>query len=248
VTPAAPLELVATLGELPTAIGQLAMQVRDLAGVVGHLVTINAQLADEIARLRTATAIRASGTQSLERRLARIESGLFPEADTEEQTPAVPADEGEDEREAMPTLLDTVRQAASEYSDALLMLDSAEVSAADSPFTDVDRVAAVLQAMAYVSRRRQEGGLGTGLRAAFQELGVDYRSQIGRTTSDKLRQQYRFAGPDGTIHECHEHIAIGGGTYDPRHVLRIYFTSRAAAEPRFVVGHVGRHLTVMSST
>jgi len=238
------------LAELPAAMSQLAAQLHDLTGAVGHLVTVNAQLSDEVARLRTATAIRATSAQAVERRLERIEAAVRHEPTDGEGasgTPEPEALEPEIDGEDLPTLLDAVRQAASEYSDALLILDSAEASAADSPFEDVDRAAVVLQAMAYVSRRRQEGGLGTGLRAAFQELGIDYRGQIAKTTSQKLRQQYDFVGPDGVDHTCHEHIAIGS-TYDPRYCLRIYFTSRAPSEPRFVVGHVGRHLTVMTST
>lgn len=240
-------EGLGALAELPAAMSQLAAQLHDLTGAVGHLVTVNAQLSDEVARLRTATAIRATSAHAVERRLERIEVSVAPPSPETSAVPTDAPDESEDEGEELPTLLDAVRQAASEYSDALLILDSAEASAAASPFVDVDRAAVVLQAMAYVSRRRQEGGLGSGMRAAFQELGVDYRSQIAKSTSEKLRQQYRYPGPDGTVHECHEHIAIGS-TYDPRYCLRIYFTSRAPSEPRFVVGHVGRHLTVMTST
>lgn len=244
------LDVGPALADLPAVIAELAMQMHELAGAVSHLVGINARLGDEIARLRTATAIRATGSQAIERRLERIQAVISPESDGDDvMTSPVPtsADGDEDEIDSLPTLLDAVRQAATDDSDALLILDSAEVSAANSPFVDVDRAAAVLQAVAYVSRRRQEGGLGSGLRAAFRELGLDYRAQIGKSTSDKLRQQYRFLAPNGETHDCYEHIAVGS-TYDPRYCLRIYFTSRAPSEPRFVIGHVGRHLTVMSST
>lgn len=39
-----------------------------------------------------------------------------------------------------------------------------------------------------------------------------------------------------------------GNTYDPRRCLRIHFTSRAPMETRFVIGHVGRHLEVLTTT
>lgn len=251
ITPQWPVAVLGALTTLPSAMAQLAAQMHDLAGAVGHLVTVNSQLGDEIARLRTATAIRASSAHAVERRLEQIQASValpVPDAETrsDEQVPADAAAVAED-GEAPPTLLEVVRQAASEYSDALLILDSAEASAVLSPYRDADRAGVVLQAMAYVSRRRQEGGLGSSMRAAFQELGIDYRAQIAESTSDKLRQQYRCMGPGGTVHECHEHIAIGS-TYDPRYCLRIYFTSRAPSEPRFVIGHVGRHLTVMTSS
>ena len=243
--PAFPVEITGALAELPAAMQLLAAQLGDLSGTISHLVSVNAQLADEVARLRTATAIRATTSNAVERRLGGIEAMLRPDTD-------VPADEAEaqrtdEETDAGPTLVDVVRQAGSEYGDALLMLESAETTAADSPYADVDRVGVVLQAMAYVARRRQEGGLDGGLRAAFQELGIDYRSGVAKTTSEKLRRQYRFTGPDGREYDCPEHIALGS-TYDPKHCLRIYFTSRAPSEPRFVIGHVGRHFTVMTST
>ena len=227
---------------------ELTAHLRDLSGTISHLVSANARLSDEIARLRTSTAIRASGGNALERRLDGIEALLRP-AEPEQTSDVEETGEVDPELldERAPTLVDVVRHAGTEYSDALLVLESAESTAADSPYKDADRVAAVLQAMAYVARRRQEGALDSGLRSAFLELGVDYRSGIAESTSEKLRRQYLFTGPDGSVHECHEHIALGAA-HDPRHCLRIYFTSRAPSEPRFVVGHVGRHLTVLSSS
>jgi hypothetical protein len=85
------------------------------------------------------------------------------------------------------------------------------------------------------------------LREAFRELGIDYRGGIAANTPERLRQQYRVAGPDGKTYACEEHIVLGNG-YDPRRCLRIYFTSRAPLEARFVIGHVGRHFEILSST
>jgi len=62
-----------------------------------------------------------------------------------------------------------------------------------------------------------------------------------------LREQYRFLTPSGEQVEAEEHIVLGN-TYDPRRCLRIYFSSRVNQESRFVVGHVGRHFTVVTST
>ncbi len=237
------------LAVLPEILQSLAARIGDLSGTIGHLVTANAQLSDEIARLRTATAVRATSTNAMERRLASIETLLDPEMQERENEESIEHERGGSEEESVrgPTMVETVQHASAEYSENLLILDSAEQSAADSPYQDVDRVAAVLQAMAFIAARRQEGTLGTGMKAAFQEFGIDYRPNIARSTSEKLRQQYSFAGPDGQQYECYEHIAIGG-TYDPRRCLRIYFTSRASNESRFVIGHVGRHLTVKTSS
>ncbi len=240
-----PTAVSESLGALPDVMQRLVGQLADLSGTIAHLVTANARLADEITRLRTATAIRATSSNALERRLDKIDALLRPPTTSTEAEETVTASEEDEERDSHLSLVDVVRHAADEYSDALLLLDSAETTAADSPYRDTDKLGAVLQAMAYVARRRQEGGLETGLRAAFQELGVDYRSGISKSTSDKLRRQYQFTGPGGVVYECPEHIAIG---VNPRHLLRIYFTSRATSEPRFVIGHIGRHLEVMTTT
>jgi len=230
-------------GELLGAVQALAAQIRDLSGTIAHLVAANLQLGEEVGRLRATTVIRASSANAVDRRLGVIEALLRPAAPE-------PDDDGparELEAEDAPTLVDAVRDASSEYADALLVLETAETSAAKSPFEDIERAATTLQAMALVARRRLQGGLDTGLRAAFQELGIDYRGGIASSTSEKLARQYQFAGPDGRLYDCPEHIAIGS-TYDPRYCLRIYFTSRAPTDPRFVVGHVGRHFDVKSTT
>jgi hypothetical protein len=97
-----------------------------------------------------------------------------------------------------------------------------------------------------VARRRRDSVLGTSLREAFNDLGIDYRGAIARSTPARLREQYRFAH-NGQAIEAEEHIVLGN-TYDPRRCLRIYFSSRAIDELRFVIGHVGRHFEVMTTT
>jgi len=241
---------------LPTVLAGLGAQIGALAETIGHLVDANAALRDEIARLRTTTAVRATSTTALERRIGSLEHLLAraqpiqPEPEAPQEGDAIAAaaaaaeDEGEDERL---TLVDVLRQAAATHGDALLLLDAAERAAADSPYEDVDRVAVVLDAMAVVARRRQEGALGISLREAFREMGIDYRGAISSTTSEKHRQQYLVHGGDGQFFDCREHIVLGSA-YDPRYCLRIYFTSRAPVEPRFVIGHVGRHFDVATTT
>ena len=100
--------------------------------------------------------------------------------------------------------------------------------------------------MATVARRRQEGTLGTSLKEGFRDLGIEYRGGISPTTSEKHRQQYEVRA-QGQTFDCHEHIVLGN-SYDPKYCLRVYFTSRAPMEPRFVIGHVGRHFDVKSTT
>ena len=126
------------------------------------------------------------------------------------------------------------------------MLESTRDSAIASPYEDPERLRAVLEAMANIARRRRDGRLGTSLREAFADVGIDYRGAIARSTSARLREQYRFRHGEETI-EAEEHIVLGN-TYDPRRCLRIYFSSRLVSDPRFIVAHVGRHFEVRSST
>jgi hypothetical protein len=227
----------------------------DLSTALGRLVELNTSLLDELARLRTTNAVRGATAAGLERRLAGLERFLRARL----APPVGEPDEDGDEAARLPdhdpppddapeiTLAAAVRRAAVTHADDLLILDDAERAAEDSPYADVDRAAAVLDAMALVARRRQAGTLGMSLREAFRELGVDYRHGIGTSTPDRLRRQYTARLPTGEVVDCEEHIALGA-TYDPRYCLRIYFTSRAPAEPRLVIAHVGRHRDGLTTT
>lgn len=246
-------ELVQLLAPLPTVLTGLNGQIGALAATIAQLVEANAALRDEIERLRTTTAVRTASTTALERRIGGLEHLLerhLSRGEMEEAVPEVrtgpPAEPEDDETESL-SLMDVLRQAATAHSDALLVLDAAERSAAESPYEDIDRLAVILDAMAGIARRRQEGALGTSLKEAFRDLGIDYRGGISSGTSERHRQQYLARGAGGAAYDCREHIALGA-SYDPRHCLRIYFTSRAPLEPRFVIGHVGRHLDVATTS
>jgi hypothetical protein len=241
------------LDALPKLLANLDARIGALGATISHLVAANTALADEIARLRTTTALRSSGTASLERRFETLQQTIRdhlvppPPASQGVQADAEPDANKRDDATDTPSLLDVVREAATSQSDALLILESAERSAAESPYEDADRLAVVLGAMASIARRRQEGAIGTSLRDAFRDLGIDYRGGISPATPDKLRQQYDAVGPDGRTFECLEHVVLGS-SYDPRYCLRIYFSSRVRLEPRFVIGHIGRHFDVKSTT
>ena len=229
--------------------------IEDLIHEVRGLGSMVAQLADEVERLRTISAVRASSTNAIERRLGRLEDildAVFPDGRSESDAVGATPD-GEEPRaepledEGRPTLVEVVHDAAEAHADALVFLDASYKAAGESPYEDPDRVRAILDAMARVARRRRDGVLGTSLREAFSDLGIDYRAAIARTTPDRLREQYHFIRGNGDLVEAEEHIVLGN-TYDPRRCLRIYFSSRVPNEPRFVIGHVGRHFEVQSST
>lgn len=142
---------------------------------------------------------------------------------------------------------DAVEQAQATLADELLILPSAFESAEQSPFERPDEVATVLRKVAEVAVRARNGPLGKPLKDVFSDLGIDYRGGISRTTSKKLRQQYVFADGERTF-VCEEHICLGGGTYDPAQCLRIYLNTKDRPDGRFVIGHVGRHMDVTSTT
>lgn len=251
--PAEVLQSLAALGSLPGTLAGVDARLADLVDAVRQLASANAALRDEVDRLRTTSVVRAANTASLERRLRSLETLLRQQssdlAEFREEPPEgaeVEPRDAEDEAEAA-SLVEVLRQAALSHPDALLVLDAAERAAADSPYEDTERLAVVLDAMAGVARRRQEGALGTSLKVAFREFGLDYRGGISPTTSARHLQQYSVRGPGGEVYDCREHIVLGT-SYDPRFCLRIYFTSRAPLEPRFVIGHVGRHFDVATTT
>lgn len=235
-------------GEIAGAIGEIAKQLGILAASISKLAAANRELSEEVTQLRTGHAVRLASIATIERRIERIDSFVL------ERLPALLAPQGADAPAASAEsdrdrveLVDVVRQSSARHADALLLLESAEQSALESPYEDVDRVAKVLDAMAEIARRRQAGTLGMPVRQAFRDYGIDYRTAIAETTPERQRAQYLLADDHGRTYECLEHVVLGS-TYDPRYCLRIYFTSRAPTEPRFVIGHVGRHFKVITST
>lgn len=255
VTAELPEEAQTPTGASPGVLAGLERRLESIAGALAQLTTLTAGMLDEMGKLRTANTLRAVSTNALERRIGELQELLrgqwpgrsAPEPAGDPGHPATEVAREAPEEAGSVTLVEVLRHAAESHPDALLILEPAERSAGESPYEDVDRVGVTLDAMADIARRRQEGALGMSLRQAFREMGLDYRGGISEGTSERLRDQHRVAGPGGTLYECLEHIALGNA-YDPRYCLRIYFTSRAPLEPRFVIGHVGRHFDVPSTT
>jgi len=201
----------------------------------------DAKLADEVEDIRDRLRTAESRIEWLEGERKRL---LY----------AVNADAGDDaiELDELQTLeftnvADSVEAAAELYKEHLLILPEAFKSAQASPYKRPREVAVALKALADVSDEARNGALGITLRDAFRQRGLDYRHGISETTPRKLRKQHEFRY-GAVVYECEEHLCLGGGGYDPAECLRIYFTSRQKSERRFVVGHVGRHLDVLTTT
>ena len=140
---------------------------------------------------------------------------------------------------------EAVELAANMYEDELVVLASSFESARNSPFRRPKDIFAALKSIAEL-KRQQRKGLGRSLREVFAALGQDYRLGVSESTNKKLRGQFKFAR-DGQQVSCEEHLCIGKGTYDPGTCARIYFRF-GPPEDHAVVGHVGRHLDVMTTS
>ncbi len=220
-----------------------------LAAVRRRMDQINetmATVADEVEQLHSLVQINGTGASALDRKLDRLITFVRQALPSTEVEVDLSAHAASEEQE-LSALADVVSRAQQEQLESLLVLDSAIAAAQKSPYEDHETVELVLGVMARVSARRVEGKLGTSLRDAFKEFGLNYASAIPTATSARLREQYQFTDEGGQVHECHEHIRLGS-TYDPRYCLRIYFTSKASGESRFVIGHVGRHFEVKTTT
>ncbi|MGV3710379.1 MAG: hypothetical protein ACO1Q7_16215 [Gemmatimonas sp.] len=237
---------------LTSVLPGIERQLQQLTDVLQGMAESNRALVEEIARLRNTAPIRSAGSSAADRRMQSLEQSVKSVVTMlREGAPTVTSpshepieDVPDDERIA---LIDVVRQAAASHPETLLILEAAEHATVESPYVEAERLAQLLEIMAEIADRRRSGALSKSLREVFKEYGVEYRGGIAPSTSEKMRRQYVNRGPDGTEYECHEHIVLGSG-YDPRYCLRVYFTTRAPLEPRFVIGHIGRHLDVKSTT
>ena len=141
---------------------------------------------------------------------------------------------------------EAVEQAKELFEEDLCFLPSAFEAAEASPYRDPAEVAKALAALAEVARRLRKGALGKKMSDVFAEMKVDYGGGLSPTTPKKIRKQYVFRDGDQE-YACEEKIRVGGGSADPTDSLRIYFTTKERPHGRIVVGHVGRHLDVIST-
>jgi hypothetical protein len=152
------------------------------------------------------------------------------------------------EPEFLPSnMREAVEVAQAALGDRLYILPSALAAADDSPFQDPAAIYQALHHLAALSARMAAGPLGKSVKAALQELGIDYSPGIAPTTPKRLRQQFKFTA-DGILYICEEHLRIGSSSYDPKECARIYFTTSQLSGTRIVVGYVGRHLDVISTS
>ena len=123
---------------------------------------------------------------------------------------------------------------------SLHFLAEADDSAATSPYIHPDRVYAAFRALDELSGARAVGPIGMSVHDWFKERGIDYAAHESGATMGKWGDErtYRYGGARW---QMQEHIKFGVGP-DPRHHLRIHLAWHEG-ESRWLIGHVGRHLT-----
>ena len=133
-----------------------------------------------------------------------------------------------------------VKIAQLEFPDRLCFLPEAIKSAADSNYLYPDDVYAAFEALAELAGERAAGSLGRRVQDWLRERGFDYAAHESQTTMGMYggERTYRYGGAKIAMEE---HIKFGVGP-DPRLHLRIHLWWHDG-ESRWIIGHVGRHLT-----
>jgi hypothetical protein len=172
-------------------------------------------------------------------RLAIAElSAALGAAATEE--PAAAADAADEEPASV---LEAVR-IARETLPHLSFCESADESAADSPFRRPQEILDVLRKLNRLGELYADpDGFGTSLLQAAQELGLNWRTGVSELARNRWPNAYTVSY-DGSALELGPHVAIGSGS-GAGFVARIYLhvADGSSGVPRgLYVGHVGRHL------
>ncbi len=187
-----------------------------------------------IAELELALEIADEERTGLETEVARLSRSF---GDVRAAIARERGDEGPDPG-PIASIAEALRLVALNHPEAVVVLDDAHQSAAETRYRQIDRAAAALRAVGEVAQGWHDGTPGTGFDNAFSERGFELRSVSsvtqGRHASDYART---FAGERVMLGP---HIALGdGGSTDT--IFRAYWYLDEQNR-RFVLGHVGLHL------
>jgi hypothetical protein len=124
---------------------------------------------------------------------------------------------------------------------ALVFLDSARESAADSPYKHPEQVYAVLSELNKIARRWRDnnGSLGQRWEDALAPTGFAYAPKISQTAAGKFRSEYEFFY-DGEKRLFEEHITKGAKNKNSCFSVHMYRDERRL---KLVIGHCGNHLS-----
>lgn len=161
------------------------------------------------------------------------------EADTNISPSASSAEDGEEYSD----VISAVNKAASQFSDTIIFLDKAKVSAKNSPYKNPERVYEALDAIHDVCADWIAGKLTNTWYAAFKMKGFDYKDKISPTTRGDYGEEYYFIY-NGKKLLFEEHITEGKKQPDKCFSIHLY---RDKDKKKVVIGHVGRHLSNQST-
>ena len=150
-----------------------------------------------------------------------------------------------DPPEKQENLVDVVRWANS--LERLEFFPTAMTSARESRVQGPKRLGnarRVFEEMSDCAKERTRGELGQRLEDWFASKNIEYAPRESEATMNKFGMQRQFPDKNGRLVEMQEHIKLGKG--GPANSLRIHFRW-SKEKGKWLVGHVGRHLDIVSS-
>ena len=124
--------------------------------------------------------------------------------------------------------------------DRLHFLNEAEESARDSLYNQPERVYSTFEALDELAGERAIGSIGRSVEDWLRERGITYSPHESQTTMGMYGGERTYHYGNEMI-AMPEHIKFGIGP-DPRFHIRIHIYWHED-ESRWIIGHVGRHLT-----
>jgi len=146
----------------------------------------------------------------------------------------------DEEAESPPgSIPEALERLAAGFPEAIVVLEAAKESAADTRYGLIPQAYDLLMSVGRVAQRWRDGTLNKNFDAAFEEDGLDYQRVSGITQGRYPEEYERTYG--GERVKLGPHVGRGrGGSTDT--IFRVYWFLDER-ERRFVIGHVGRHLT-----
>lgn len=150
----------------------------------------------------------------------------------------------EDRREELDDVAQVVEWAIAKYPKTLLFLESAKVSAADSPYRHPVRLAQLLEVLdELVARWQKHKKLGQPWKTALKEKGFEYRERISHISLGKYGDDYNFMY-EGRKQLFENHVTIGGK--QANNCISVHWL-RDEQKRILVIGICGRHGTTTRS-
>lgn len=132
-------------------------------------------------------------------------------------------------------------KAKADFPLQLVFLETADISANESPYKNPNRVYELLEALALVTKEWQDknGVLGQSWEDALAAFGFEYKDKESKTSKSKWANEYSFTYK-GKKRLFEQHITTGAKQADKCLSIHLYRDDVARI---LVIGHCGRHLT-----